>query len=161
MIYIMVKGNIKSNKQYIPVFTEKYCGKYPIYIKSSWEEKFCKWLDYNKDVIEWSSEPYRISYIDPTQGRNGYLDSISGKKRIYYPDFYVMFKNKKKFIIEIKPEKHTRMPKKKGKKSKKTMVERKRIYLVNTAKFESAKKFAKKLGMEFLVLTERELFRGK
>lgn len=157
----MSRGILKSDKQYIPINTNKYCGQYPIYIKSSWEEKFCKWLDYNKNVVEWASEPYRIPYVDPTRGRNGILDEKMGKRRTYYPDFYIQFTNRKKYIIEVKPEKHTRMPKNKGKKSKKTMVERKRIYLVNTAKFESAKKFAKKLGMEFLVLTERELFRGK
>ena len=157
----MMKGNIKSNKQYIPINMEKYCGKYPIYIKSSWEEKFCKWLDYNKDVIEWSSESIRISYVDPTKGKNGYLDNISGKNRVYYPDFYCKYRNGKKYVIEIKPEKHTRRPSKKGKKSKKTILERERIFLINNAKFEAAKNWCKKMGMNFVILTEKQLFRGK
>lgn len=150
----------KNEKQYIPRNVGKYCGRYPIICRSSWEEKFAIWLDYNKDVLEWSSESIRIPYVDPTKGRNyGILDEKIGKKRVYYPDFYCKMKNGKKYIIEIKPNKHLRMPKNKGKKSKKTLLERENIYLVNNAKFKAAKEFAKKLGMEFLVLTENELFR--
>lgn len=157
----MSRSILKSNKQYIPINTKKYSGQYPIYTKSSWEEKFCKWLDYNKDVVEWKSESIRIPYIDPTQGKHGYLDERSGKHRIYFPDFYVRFKNNKKWIVEIKPSKHTRLPKKKGKKSKKTILERKKIYLVNQAKFKAAINWCKKMGMEFIVLTEKQLFRRK
>lgn len=155
-----MKQNLKSDKQYIPVYPEKYCGKYPIWIRSSWEEKFCRWLDYNKNVLEWSSESIRISYIDPTKGRYGMLDEKVGKKRSYYPDFMVKFKGGKKYLIEIKPEKHLRMPKNKGKKSKKTLLERENIYLVNQAKFKAANLFCKKMGMEFKVITEKQLFRN-
>lgn len=151
----------KNEEQYIPRFPSKYTGMYPIILRSSWEKKFAQWLDYNKDVMEWSSESIRISYIDPTQGRTGILDERSGKSRVYYPDFYVKFKNEKKFIVEIKPTKHTRMPLNKGGKSDKTLIERERIYKVNNAKFEAAKRYAEKIGMEFLVLTEKDLFRRR
>lgn len=154
-----MKGNLKSKKQYIPINTEKYVGKYPIYIKSSWEEKFCQWLDYNNKVVEWSSESIRIPYIDPTKGHKyGMMDNRMGMKRSYYPDFMVKFNDGKRYLIEIKPEKQTRMPKKKGKKSRKTLIERERIYLMNQAKFKSAELFCKKMNMKFLVLTENELF---
>jgi hypothetical protein len=150
----------KNEKEYIPKYPNKYTGMYPIVMRSSWEYKFAQWLDFNRDIIEWSNESIRIPYIDPTQGeRYGILDEKIGKKRIYYPDFYAKFKNGKKFIIEIKPQKDTRMPLKKGGKSKKTLVERERMYKVNNAKFKAAKKYAEKIGMEFLVLTEKDLFR--
>jgi hypothetical protein len=99
--------------------------------------------------LEWSSEGHRIPYLDPFDGR----------RRIYYPDFYAMFKNRKKFIVEVKPTKDLRMPKK-GKKSHKTMLMREHTYLINQAKFKSAKQYCKKLGYQFIVVTEKELFRG-
>lgn len=138
----------KNEKEYIPFNTEKYCGTYPIVCRSSWEEKMCQWLDYNKNVIEWSSEGHRIPYFDGT----------SGKNRIYYPDFYAFFKNRRKFIIEVKPTKDMRMPKR-GKKSQKTMYMREHTFLVNQAKFKAAKQYCKKMGMEFVIITEKDLFR--
>lgn len=140
----------KREQEYIPRNTEKYCGQYPIVCRSSWEYRMCEWLDYNSSVLEWSSESHRIPYFDGTRGKN----------RIYYPDFYVMFKNRKKFIVEVKPEKHLRMPKNRGKKSDKTMMMREVTFLTNQAKFKAAEQYCKKLGMEFRVITEKDLFRG-
>ena len=48
-----------------------------------------------------------------------------------------MFKNRKKFIIEVKPEVDLKPPKK-GKKSQKTLMIREQIYLINQAKFKAA-----------------------
>ena len=97
-----------------------------------------------------SSEGHRIKYFDPT----------SGKNRIYYPDFYVMFNNRKKFIVEVKPEKDMRMPKR-GKKSQKTMMIREHTFLINQAKFKAAKQYCKKLEYKFIIITEKDLFRGR
>jgi hypothetical protein len=71
----------------------------------------------------------------------------------------VKFKNRKKFIVEIKPIKDIR-PTKKGKKSKKTIAINERTIATNQAKFKAAKAYAERLGMEFVVLTEKDLFRG-
>lgn len=141
------KRNI-NEKEYIPYNTEKYVGTYPIICRSSWEYRVCEWLDNNKSVLEWSSEGHRIKYLDP-----------EGNTRTYYPDFYVMFKNRKKFIVEVKPQKDLRMPRNKGNKSHKTMIMREHTFLVNQAKFKAAKQYCKKLGYEFVVLTEKDLFR--
>lgn len=138
-----------SEKEYVPVNSLKYCGTYPIVCRSTWEEKFCKYLDFNKRVVEWSSEGTRISYFDPTKN----------KTRIYYPDFYAKFVDNKKYIIEVKPTKDLRLPKKKGKKSQKTMVVREQTYYVNQAKFKAAREYCKKMNMEFKIITERDLFR--
>ena len=140
----------KNEKQYIPRHTEKYCGTYPIVCRSSWEYRMCEWLDYNNSVAKWSSESHRIPYFDPTSNSN----------RIYYPDFYVRFKNGNQFIAEVKPTKDCRLPKKRGGKSDRTMQIRERTFLVNKAKFEAAKKYCKNLGMRFVIITEKDLFRG-
>jgi len=68
-----------KKKQYVPKNPTKYIGKYPISIKSTWEKKFCRWLDANPSVIKWSSENIYIQYYDPIQKKN----------RRYYPDFYM------------------------------------------------------------------------
>lgn len=141
----------KNDKEYIPINPEKYCGTYPIICRSTWEYRMCGWFDYNKSVIEWSSENHRIPYFD----------SLNGKNRIYYPDFYVMFRNRKKFIVEVKPEKDLRMPKKKGGKSHRTMLMREQTFLINQSKFKAAKQYCKKLGYEFIIITEKDLFRGR
>lgn len=140
----------KHEREYIPYNTEKYVGQYPIVCRSSWEYRMCEWLDHNDKVTEWSSEGHRIKYVDPIEHRG----------RIYYPDFYARFRNRKRFIIEVKPEKHLRMPKKRGNKSPRTMAIREHTYLINQAKFKAARQYCKQLGYEFVIITEKDLFRG-
>lgn len=140
----------KNERQYVPRHSEKYCGTYPIICRSSWEYRMCEWLDYNSKVTEWSSENHRIPYFDP----------VNNKKRIYYPDYYVCFKGGKRFIAEVKPTKDCRLPKKRGGKSDRTMAIREQTFLINKAKFNAAKEYCKKIGMKFVVITEKDLFRG-
>ncbi len=141
----------KSNKgQFIPRFPNKYTGKYPIIVRSSWERLFCQWLDANKKVTAWSSEAIIIPYYDPVQK----------KKRRYYPDFWMKVENKK-YLIEVKPFKETKPPSKRGKKSSKTKLHQEATYLTNQAKFDAAQKYCKKMGYEWKVLTERQLFKKK
>ena len=40
----------KQDKQYIPIYPEKYCGQYPIICRSSWEYRMCQWLDNNTNT---------------------------------------------------------------------------------------------------------------
>ena len=60
-----------------------------------------RWCDRNQNIIEWGSEEFFIPYRAP-----------DGKVRRYYPDFYIKVREQtgelKKYIIEIKPDKHTR-----------------------------------------------------
>ena len=137
---------------YVPKFVEKYIGKYPIYFKSSWEINFGRWLDYNNNVIKWSNERFPIKYYDP----------IQMKYRRYYPDFYMKIKDNNgkltEYIIEIKPNKETKPPKKTKGQSKNTKLYQEATYITNQAKFEAAEKFCKKFGYRWKILTEKELF---
>jgi len=145
----------KSEREFIPKNIEKYVGMYPIISRSSWEYRYCQWLDANPAVLEWSSEGHCIRYVDPFQ---------PSRKRRYYPDFYVVVNTKagkKIFIVEIKPEKDLNFPTNKKNKSPKTIRMMETTYLVNKSKFEAAKVYCKKMGYEFKVLTEKELFRNK
>jgi len=149
-----IKNYTENTSQFIPRNAEKYCGRYPILVRSSWERMFFQWLDLNSQVIKWSSENLVVKYFDP----------IQKKFRRYYPDAYVLIEDKsgkyKEYIIEIKPEKETRPPSRRGKKSLKTLHHQEATYITNQAKFLAAQKQCEKMGMEFKVLTEKQLFKN-
>ena len=93
--------SIKS--KYKPSFPKKYKGNpNNIICRSSWERKFCRWCDLNENILAWGSEEFCIPYISP----------IDGKRHRYFPDFYVKTKNGDKFLVEIKPKRQTKPPKK-------------------------------------------------
>lgn len=146
-----IKRYTSKKGQYIPKDSKKYVGSYPIIVRSSWERMFFQWLDANQKVVEWKSEPTGIRYHDPVRQRS----------RRYYPDVYAKILDKdgrsKEYIIEIKPAKEIRMPRK-GKKSKRTMRIEEQTFVTNMAKFKAASEYCKKMGMEFKVLTEKDLF---
>ena len=129
--------------------------------RSLWELSFMKYLDAHKEVLQWSSEEIIVPYNDPMK---------AGKRRRYYPDFYVLFINKQgkrvEWLVEIKPDKQTREPKPfsgkmvkgkpKGKGSRRFLREVV-TYGTNMAKWEAAEKYSKKQGWKFVILTEKDL----
>lgn len=138
--------------QYIVKNKEKYIGvSEPIY-RSSWEERFCYFLDHNKNVIRWCSECVKIPYVFRGDGHT----------HNYYPDFYceIIVKRKlKKYIIEIKPEKQTHAPKKpKRPKSNKTYIYEMVTWIKNQDKWRFTEDYCKRRGITFRILTEKTLF---
>jgi hypothetical protein len=109
------------------------------------------WLDKRDDVLEWSSEEIIIPYRDPTDGR----------LRRYFPDFLVTKKGKEgnieTVLIEIKPDKETKMPDKPAKITK-HYWNKVAIYAINQKKWESADKWCKEKGYKFIIMTEHDLF---
>ncbi len=138
-------------KPFKPTNPQKYVGNVcTITSRSSWETKFMIWCDTNPQVIKWNSEEIIVPYYSP----------VDNKVHRYFVDFAVMVRNntgqEKKYLVEIKPEVQTKPPS--GNKKTKRLIEETATYLVNSAKWEAADKWAKKQGMEFMVLTERHLF---
>lgn len=78
-----------------------------------------------------------------------YLYSIDKKIHRYYPDFYLEFKDGRKFIIEIKPENQAI-----GKGS----IYNKLSFIKNRDKWKACKSFCEAKGFEFKVVTEKDLF---
>lgn len=113
----------KNKEKFIIVKNKQNNGK--IKYRSSWELKFLQWADNNPNIKKIISEGIKIPYY------------YKGKLRNYYPDFVILYKNKK-LLIEIKP---------------KNMIMNEQ----NQAKFNAAKKFAKEKKLDFLILTENEL----
>ena len=65
----------------------------------------------------------------------------------------------RKILIEIKPHSQTIEPKKTASKRPDVYLAEYSTYVRNMCKWSAAKEAAKKRGMEFLVLTENNLFR--
>jgi hypothetical protein len=130
-----------------PTNPGKYKGTIPIIFRSGYEEKFCRFCDINETIISWGSESVVVEYFDP----------VKQKIRRYYVDFVITLKDGKTILIEVKPEKQTRPPKKAGKKTDMTLLREQRVYATNQAKWEAATNVCKKKGWIFKIMTERDL----
>lgn len=133
---------------FTPKNQSKFLGTKAIY-RSGLELKFMRFCDNNPNVIKWGSENVIVPYISP----------IDGRVHRYFVDNFVMIKEGsvvKRYLIEIKPYKQTKPPTTKYKKREHLIYEAS-MYSVNQAKWEAASQFAKKKGMEFKILTEKEL----
>ena len=145
----MPKGKFKQGV-FKPRDRDKYRGKtWPIY-RSGWELKFFRWCDLNENVTAWDSECVIVPYNNPLTGRiNRYfVDGLITINETNGP---------KTYLIEIKPSKQTVPPVSKKSKKKTTMIYEQKTYIQNRAKWAAAEKWAKKKGIEFKILTEKEL----
>ena len=132
------------------IHPEKYKGSFPIYTRSSWEAKVCKFLDYNSNILAWESESVIIPYQNPLTGR------ISR----YFVDFNATMRDKngeiKKFLIEVKPHSQTLPPVQKNRRTK-TLIRQQAEYVKNQAKWKSAVEYCTKKNLTFVILTEKQL----
>lgn len=82
----------------------------------------------------------------------------------YFVDFTATFKypdnSVRKFLIEVKPKSQTQPPIR-GKKKEKTFLTEAITWTVNEAKWKAAKKYAAEKGMQFIVITEDDIFGGR
>jgi len=133
---------------FVPRNIDKFLGSKAIY-RSGLELRFMRFCDTNPNVLKWGSENIVIPYISP----------VDGRAHRYFVDNFVIIKegqNIKKYLIEIKPSKQTAPPTTKYKKRGHLLYEQ-GMYSVNQAKWKAAEEFCKKKGMEFKILTEKEL----
>lgn len=139
-----------------PVNVEKYIGDpTKIIFRSSWEFKFLKWCDLSPTVLKYSSEPFSITYYNP----------LDKKPHQYYIDFYIIVADKEgnqhQYLVEVKPLKYINPPVRPERMTdKQTMnyVYAAKQYIVNQAKFQAAREFAKERGVKFGIITENFLF---
>jgi hypothetical protein len=141
-------ANFKQGR-FIPKNPEKYRGDVEkIRYMSSWELKFNHFLDNNANILEWASEEIAIPYIKPTDGR----------LHKYYPDYYIMYKNKTgnivREVIEIKPKSQVNL-------KKRANLYEQLTFAVNEAKWRAAEQFCQHHGFKFRIVTEDHLFGGK
>lgn len=131
------------------IINENSLGKGRIEFRSGWEHRFCNYCDLNSSILKVSSEPFAIKY---------YLES-DRKMHRYYPDFYLKMRTKSgeivERLIEIKPGKETKPPRKN--KNKARYLKECLTYMRNTAKWEAADKWCQENGMQFLIMDEYSL----
>lgn len=149
-------GLSKRNKKfyqgfYVPKNIQKYVGKIDnIIYRSGLELKLFRWADNNPNVLEWGSEEIVIPY----------RDSLMKKNRKYFIDAYVKIQEGdvvKKYLVEVKPWKQTQEPKAGKGKKKANLLYEQVAWKNNCDKWAFAKEFAKKHGMDFIIITEKDL----
>lgn len=147
----MTKRGFPKPSKFTPRNPEKYIGDATnIICRSSWERKYASWADRHPDVIKWFSEEMCVEYWSP----------VDQKVHRYFPDFGMVMSDGRKFVVEIKPY-YQCIPPVKGKKRDKTFLNECATYEINQAKWKAAKSFFSKQGIEFCILTERELYASK
>lgn len=145
--------NTKQAQGVYPIVNiKKYSSTNPPIYRSSWEKDVMISLDMNPAVIEWSVEPFSIPYQCPVE-KDKYGNA---KIKQYWPDFYVRYIDAEgkehAQILEIKPLKQCYMQMAKSKKDK-------MVVLINQTKWAFAFEFCKKNGLEFKLITEKELYK--
>ncbi len=137
-------------KEYKPSNPDKYTGKWPIICRSSLEKKAFYSMDTNPAIQEWGSESIILKYLNPVKGCicRYFMDL----------DFVILDHTGKaiKYLVEIKPESQTHIPKR-GKKAQKTYLTECGSYMVNISKWRATKKFCDAKGWRFAVWTENSL----
>jgi len=133
-----------------PKFPEKYKGNPTnIIYRSSWEFSLMHRFDSDPNVEFWQSEEIKIPYADPTRNHHG----------IYHPDFLVKYKEPNHLeMIEVKPKAQTKAPR--GTPTNKRYIKEALTFARNTAKWEAARRFCAKRGIEFRIITEDHIFKN-
>ena len=137
--------------KYYPSFPRKYKGDPTnIIYRSLWERKFMVYCDKNQNILEWASEEIAIPYRSP----------IDNRVHRYFPDFYMKVKETngkiKNYVIEVKPAKQTKPPKK-PKRQTKGYIREAYEYAKDQAKWKMAREFCADRQWVFKVVTEKEL----
>ena len=140
---------------YTPKNPSKYTGNiFNIVYRSSWERAMMASLDESPNIKVWNSEDFVIPYYDPTTKKN----------RRYHVDFLIETIAGKRMALEVKPLAECSPPSKPKRQTKKSVDNfnrAMRTYIVNQEKWKAAKTYCEKLGIEFKVITEKELFPAK
>lgn len=118
--------------KFVPKNAHKYNGNVKqIVYRSSWERLFMTYCDKHPNIISWSSEEIWFKY------------ELDGNIRTYWPDFWIQMidtdGNVVEKMVEIKPHYQ-------------------KSWKINKVKWKSARQLCETLNMEFVVLTEKELF---
>ena len=135
-----------------PKRPKKYKGDpTQIIYRSLWEKKFMEYCDLTENISQWQSEEFWIPYKSP----------LDNKVHRYFPDFFIKYRDAlgktRNVVIEVKPAKQLKMPKKNPKKRTKSWAYEVQTYVVNQAKWKAAESYCADRKYEFKIMTEKEL----
>lgn len=126
---------------------EKYVGDpSKVTYRSLWEKSCFKWCEANSKVVAWNSEEVVVPY----------RWKVDNKIHRYYVDLLIKMESGHVKLIEIKPDKETKPPKKPSRQSKKYINEV-TTYIKNTDKWDAARTYAEDRGWQFEIWTENTL----
>lgn len=130
----------------------KFKSNKPAEFRSGLERSYLIFCDTNPSVVSWSYESAIITYMDASRGNSVHR---------YIIDFVMDIKEKSgrvvRHYVEIKPDKFTRPPTKRGRMKEKTWRTLQEQWLRNASKWKAANSYAKKRGAKFTILTEKHL----
>ena len=134
--------------EFDPVNPDKYTGPTtPVILKSSWELEFAKHCDLLPSVLSWGYELVQVPYRDP----------LTGKQKIYIPDFFVKIGRTdgyaQDYVFEIKPM-HEQLDAHARTQHDAALIAR------NNAKWIAASQWADRHSAEFQVINENDMFGG-
>ena len=122
----------------------KYEGDYAkVTYRSLWERHAFKWCDNNPRVKRWSSEEVIIPY----------LYEVDKRYHRYFMDLKLVMEDGSTWLIEIKPDKETKIPT--GSKKTKRYITESFTYVKNINKWTAAKEYASDRGWHFEIWTEQ------
>lgn len=150
---IKLQGPSKKSRFNQGVFdkyaSEKYFGPKPIVYRSSWELTYMRNLELNPAVSKWTSESIAIPYLmKEKKVINGQTQLVT-KRRNYFPDFLVIMKTGKIYLIEVKPLSQTPL--------NESQIRMNPDMYRNHCKWSAALEFCKQKGYEFKIVTEKQL----
>lgn len=102
----------------------------PVRYRSGWELAFCEYLDNDENVRSFQFEKLIIEYVS---------NQRSKRKRRYIPDFLVTWGDDSRTLVEIKASRFVDRPQ-------------------NAKKWKAARAWCVENNVEFIVLTECELW---
>jgi len=145
-----MSGTLKG--KFRPDNPDKYKGDAGnIVYRSSWELNFMKYCDSRDEILSWQSEEKCIWYYDP----------VAKKKRRYFPDFMIQYKRSDGIIVEevveIKPARQVKGPPVNPKRKTQSWTREVMTYVTNQAKWKAASSWAEDRGMNFRLLTEKDV----
>ena len=110
-----------------------------------------EYCDLTENISQWQSEEFWIPYKSP----------LDNKVHRYFPDFFIKYRDAlgktRNVVIEVKPAKQLKMPKKNPKKRTKSWAYEVQTYVVNQAKWKAAESYCADRKYEFRIMTEKEL----
>lgn len=129
-----------------PKNPDKYIGSGAITYRSAWELTLMNVCDEHPNIIQWASESIKIPYQDP----------LTGKMRIYIPDFFIVYLDKNGQthgeIVEIKPLSQSVVEAVRSKRDAAALM-------YNEAKWAAANDYCRQNGLRFRIMTEQQLYR--
>ncbi len=138
--------------KYKPSYPQKYKGDPTnIIYRSLWERKFMRYCDLTENISQWQSEEFWIPYKSP----------LDNRMHRYFPDFFIKYTDasgkKRSVVIEVKPKKQLKEPKRNPKKRTKSWAMEVQTWVINQAKWKAAEEYCADRKYEFKIMTEDDL----